>query len=75
MKHTITCAAALTGALTVLAWSAPALAQNSNDIIAVDPDYTERGTSGLLVTFTLDSDNPPPPPDHPRGHKAMPTCP
>ncbi|MCP4664185.1 MAG: DUF1566 domain-containing protein [bacterium] len=66
MKQTTTrlgrLTALLTVALTVLAWSAPVLAQSSNDILAVAPNSAERGTSGLLVTFTLDSDNPPPPP-------------
>jgi len=40
----------------------PVRAQNSNEITSVVPDSAEAGTSGLLVTFTLDSDVPPPPP-------------
>ena len=33
-----------------------------NDITLVSPDHAEAGTNGLVVTFTLDSDLPPPPP-------------
>ncbi len=40
----------------------PAMAQSTNEITKVNPDTAERGTSGLTVTFTLDSDEPPPPP-------------
>ncbi|MCP4901152.1 MAG: hypothetical protein GY906_29635, partial [bacterium] len=53
-------AATLIVAMTVLAGAPLALAQAANDIIAVDPDSAERGTTALPVTFTLDSDNPPP---------------
>ncbi|MCP3936631.1 MAG: DUF1566 domain-containing protein, partial [Actinomycetia bacterium] len=45
-----------------LAVSAPALAQNANQITEISPDSAEQGTTGLLVTFTLDNDTPPPPP-------------
>ncbi len=66
MKQTTTCLdrliTVLAVVMTVLACSAPLLAQDSNNILSVDPSSAERGTSGLLVTFTLDSDNPPPPP-------------
>jgi hypothetical protein len=40
----------------------PGLAQNANQIIAIDPDSAQQGTTGLLITFTLDNDVPPPPP-------------
>jgi PKD repeat protein len=40
----------------------PALAQVSNQITAISPDSAEQGTQELLVTFTLDTDVPPPPP-------------
>jgi hypothetical protein len=39
-----------------------ALGQFSNQITLVNPDSAPQGTSGLLVTFTLETDFPPPPP-------------
>jgi hypothetical protein len=42
-------------------WSAQVFAYD-NLIAGVDPSSAERGTSGLIVTFTLDSGDPPPPP-------------
>ncbi|MHC4445212.1 MAG: Lcl domain-containing protein [Planctomycetota bacterium] len=36
--------------------------QATNQIIAIDPNSAAQGTTGLLVTFTLDNDVPPPPP-------------
>ncbi|WP_320046818.1 DUF1566 domain-containing protein [uncultured Ilyobacter sp.] len=42
--------------------AATACGQDYNDIRAVSPDSATPGTSGLVVTFTLDSDAPPPPP-------------
>ena len=40
----------------------PIKAQGVNEIISVVPNTVEQGTTGLLVTFTLDTDTPPPPP-------------
>ena len=40
----------------------PALAQAANQITAVSPASAAQGTTGLLVTFTLDTDVPPAPP-------------
>ena len=48
--------------LACLALTMPVHAQNTNEIIAVVPDSAQAGTTGLLVSFTLDSDAPPPPP-------------
>ena len=53
-------------AVLVLFWvgflAQSACGQVSNDITSVVPDSASLDTSGLLVTFTLDSDVPPPPP-------------
>ncbi len=40
----------------------PVLAQAANQITAVSPASAAQGTTGLLVTFTLDTDVPPAPP-------------
>ena len=53
---------AIVALLACWALAAPARAQNSNEITSVVPDSADAGTSGLLVTFTLDSDAPAPPP-------------
>ena len=47
--------------LACLALAMPVHAQDTNEIIAVVPDSAQTGTTGLLVSFTLDSDVPPPP--------------
>jgi hypothetical protein len=47
-------------AVAIVILGAQAQAQQ-NDIIAVSPNTAEAGTNGLVVTFTLDSDTPPPP--------------
>ena len=39
-----------------------AAGQMANQITAVSPGSAAQGTSGLTVTFTLDTDAPPPPP-------------
>jgi len=39
-----------------------AFGQATNEITVVDPDSAAQGTTGLLVTFTLDTDSPPAPP-------------
>lgn len=49
------------GALTLLL-SGLAFGQAVNQITAVSPTSAAQGTSGLRVTFTLDTDLPPPPP-------------
>ncbi len=40
----------------------PAFGQATNQITAIEPDSAAQGTAGLLVTITLDTDFPPPPP-------------
>ena len=52
-------ALALVSSATGLAW-----AQDTNEIAAITPDLAEQGTTSLLVTFTLETDIPPPPPVH-----------
>ncbi len=42
--------------------TAPALGQNTNQITVVSPDSVAQGASGVVVTFTLDTDVPPAPP-------------
>jgi hypothetical protein len=42
--------------------SLAAYGQASNEITAVDPSSAEPGTTGLVVTFTLDTDTPAAPP-------------
>lgn len=37
-------------------------AQQTNQILSINPDSASAGTNNLLVTFTLDTDFPPPPP-------------
>jgi len=49
--------------LALLSFSAcSALGQVANQITLVDPNTADQGTAGLLVTFTLDTDEPPAPP-------------
>jgi len=49
--------------LAMLGLSAgPAFGQASNEITVVDPNSAEQGTTGLLVTFMLDTDSPLAPP-------------
>lgn len=55
--------------LFLIAWgrlalvAGPAVGQgNGNQILAVTPGSAAQGTNGLVVTFTLDTDIPPPPP-------------
>ena len=45
----------------IVSLSQSAFAQ-TNEILAVSPDTGEQGTTGLMVTFSLDTDFPPPPP-------------
>jgi hypothetical protein len=49
-------------ALAFLVLPALAFGQSTNEILTVDPDSAPQGTTGLLVTFTLDTDSPPAPP-------------
>ena len=50
-------------ALAVLTCSTgPAFGQATNEITSIDPDSAAQGTTGLLMTFTLDTDPPPAPP-------------
>jgi len=42
----------------------PLQAQSTNQIVAVVPSSAAQGTTGLLVTFTLDTDSPPAPPSN-----------
>ncbi len=44
------------------AWSAIAAGQVTNQITAVSPSSAAQGATGVTVSFTLDSDTPPPPP-------------
>ena len=46
----------------LLAFHGMAFGQFTNQITQVSPDNASPGTTGLLVTFTLDTDFPPPPP-------------
>jgi PKD repeat protein len=50
--------------VTLLATLAAAsgMAQSTNQITAVSPTSAAQGTSGLTLTFTLDTDSPPAPP-------------
>lgn len=48
--------------LLLVANSLPASAQTANQILAVRPTNAAQGASGLTVTFTLDTDQPPAPP-------------
>ncbi|HPF39656.1 MAG TPA: DUF1566 domain-containing protein [Phycisphaerae bacterium] len=54
----ISCLSIVVFALT----TGSALAQVTNEITSIDPISAERGTSNLLVTFTLDTDAPLAPP-------------
>lgn len=54
--------ALLPAAAALTASPRPAAAQGVNQITAVEPESASQGTSGLLVTFTLDADAPPAPP-------------
>ncbi len=49
-------------ALTLLLISVPIQAQSTNEIIEIVPVSADSGTTGFLVTFTLDTDTPPAPP-------------
>lgn len=49
-------------AIVAIAAIASASGQSSNQITAVSPATAAQGTSGLTVTFTLDTDAPPAPP-------------
>ena len=49
-------------ALLLLAATVPAFGQSANQITTVSPAAAAQGTSGLTVTFTLETDAPPPPP-------------
>lgn len=48
--------------LTLLMILGAQVQAQQNDILIVSPNTAEAGTNGLVVTFTLDSDVPPPPP-------------
>ncbi len=71
-RHTATAATArlspqsrragLLALLLASALAGPAGAQVTNQITALDPSAAAQGESGLLVTFTLDTDSPPAPP-------------
>jgi hypothetical protein len=50
----------LLGLLVALPGSA--LSQATNQILSISPTSAPQGTTGLLLTFTLDTDFPPPPP-------------
>ena len=45
-----------------LALLAPVHAQDTNEILAINPDSATQGTVALTVSFTLDTDSPPAPP-------------
>jgi hypothetical protein len=48
--------------LLALGWITGSALAQQNEITAVSPNTAVAGTSGITVTFTLDSDLPPPPP-------------
>jgi hypothetical protein len=54
--------AGLLAALLVLAATGTASAQFANSIASVNPSSAAPGTNNLVVTFTLETDFPPPPP-------------
>ncbi len=58
MHHRVT----MLASILLVATTASGFAQNTNEIVAIAPDTAPAGTVGLLVTFTLDTDVPPPPP-------------
>ena len=47
----------------LLLWVGSAFGQGGleNEILSVSPEWAPPGTNGLIVTFTLDTDGPPPP--------------
>ena len=51
----------VSGFLTELLMASAVFAQSVNQITAVSPTNAAQGTSGLTVTFTLDTDSPPAP--------------
>jgi PKD repeat protein len=50
------------GVVLTLLVAASAFSQSANQITAVSPTNAAQGTSGLTMTFTLDTDSPPAPP-------------